>query len=170
MLENLDKIQWSQLQHAYGNAEDVPGLLCDLLSESKRVRSEAIHSFFGNIWHQGTIYQATSYAVPFLIEIAREGPPENLVDILSLLAEIAKGMAESGEGEFEVACFDALRLHKDHFLSLLLSKSNAVTVAATSLLLAMNEPLDELLDFVCKAQGYPGNYYSPTSILLLGSR
>jgi hypothetical protein len=46
---------------------------------------------FGNIWHQGTVYEATTYAVPFLIELAVDRRTPDRVGILSLLAEIASG-------------------------------------------------------------------------------
>ena len=68
MLEDLDSIDWASLQHAYGNASDVPVLLRSLLSEEEQVRDNAIYELFGNIHHQGTIYETSSYAVPFLME------------------------------------------------------------------------------------------------------
>src|SRR5215471_12970580 len=45
----------------------------------------------GNIWHQGTVYEATAYAVPFLIELAACPLVPDRLGILGLLAAIATG-------------------------------------------------------------------------------
>ena len=69
MLEGLDSIRWAELEHAYGSAEDVPGLLRELLDRDPAVRSKTIWTLYGNVFHQGTRYPATAYVVPFLIEL-----------------------------------------------------------------------------------------------------
>ncbi len=91
MLENLDKIDWSNLGHAYGPAEDVPGLLRDLASPVEEERADAMGELYGNIWHQGTVYQATAYAVPFLLELLESPKVDGKDDILVLLAHLARG-------------------------------------------------------------------------------
>lgn len=91
MLVGLDKIDWSKLQHAYGSAYDVPQLLRDLISKDKKIRADAIYELFGNIWHQGTIYEATVYAVPFLIEILQSPEASDSIDVPVLLGAIASG-------------------------------------------------------------------------------
>lgn len=91
MLEELDHIDWSKLKHAYGPATDVPGLLRDLLSEHQDVRSRAVYELFGNIWHQGTVYEASFYAVPFLQELLRSPETPDKMMIADLLAEMADG-------------------------------------------------------------------------------
>jgi hypothetical protein len=45
----------------------------------------------GNIWHQGSVYEATAYAVPFLIELAAHPLVPERLRILQLLALIATG-------------------------------------------------------------------------------
>jgi hypothetical protein len=52
---------------------------------------EAVGELFGNIWHQGTVYEATAYAVPFLIEIVDDPKTSGRPLILNLLASIANG-------------------------------------------------------------------------------
>jgi len=91
VLENLDKIDWSNLGHAYGPAEDVPGLLRDLASPVEEERADAMGELYGNIWHQGTVYQATAYAVPFLLELLESPKVDGKDDILVLLAHLARG-------------------------------------------------------------------------------
>ena len=86
MLEGLNSVPWDDLQHAYGSAEDVPALL-RALADSEDVIGE----LFGNIWHQGTVYEASSYAVPFLVELTAEPTVAARGDILGLLGALADG-------------------------------------------------------------------------------
>src|SRR6266498_4123599 len=91
MLEDLDTIDWSKLKHAYGEASDVPELIRHLLSEDRDARKKSIYELFGNIWHQGTVYEASSYAVPFLQELLRSPETPDKMLIADLLAELADG-------------------------------------------------------------------------------
>jgi len=93
MLDGLDAIPWGTLQHAYGSAEDVPELLRALPTAPAEDHGEEgpLWQLFGNIWHQGTVYKATAYAVPFLIELVADPGTPNRVGILQLLAAIAEG-------------------------------------------------------------------------------
>ncbi|NUP53361.1 MAG: HEAT repeat domain-containing protein [Catenulispora sp.] len=88
-LAGLDDIAWDSLSHAYGSAEDVPDLLRALLSDDAEVRKEVMWALLSNIYHQGTRYEATSYAVPFLARLAlNEATPErdHIVGLLSAIA------------------------------------------------------------------------------------
>jgi hypothetical protein len=107
---DLDQIPWKDLTHAYGSAADVPALLRALRTAPADVQGEEspLWQLFGNIWHQGTVYEATAYAVPFLIESAVDRRTPDRVGILSLLAEIAQGTSyrdvhgnDLGEDDFE---------------------------------------------------------------------
>jgi hypothetical protein len=93
MLDRLDQIPWDRLTHAYGPAKDVPDLLRRLRTALPGLTGEEspLWHLFGNIWHQGTVYEATAYAVPFLIELAACPLVPDRVGILGLLAEIATG-------------------------------------------------------------------------------
>ncbi|MFB9442918.1 hypothetical protein Dvina_15750 [Dactylosporangium vinaceum] len=86
MLRELDAVAWPDLTHAYGEADDVP----DLLRRLADGEPEALHALYGNIWHQGTVYEATAFAVPFLIELL-DAPAADVAGILRLLAAIAGG-------------------------------------------------------------------------------
>jgi HEAT repeat protein len=91
MFEKLDAIDWAALSHAYGSAEDVPELLRALVSDDEETRHGALDALYGNIWHQGTIYEATGYAVPFLFEIAADERLPDRREVLELLHAIAEG-------------------------------------------------------------------------------
>lgn len=91
MLERLDEINWAQLNHAYGSAEDVPDLLRGLASPDQDTRNNAISDLYANIWHQGTVYEATAYAVPFLIELLQAPETQDKAFILQYLYNLASG-------------------------------------------------------------------------------
>ncbi len=86
MLEKLETVPWHTLTHAYGEASDVPELLRQLADGYDSVLTE----LFGNIYHQGTVYEATAKAVPFLVEIL-DAPDTDAIGILQLLHAIANG-------------------------------------------------------------------------------
>lgn len=52
--------------------------------------SRALRELHGNIWHQHTVYEATAFAVPFLVEIVQNQVPAQ-EEILSLVALLATG-------------------------------------------------------------------------------
>lgn len=89
MLEGLERIPWSELKHAYGEASDVPGLIRDLTSPDEDVRGRAMFALFGNIWHQGTVYEASPHAVPFLQELLGSPHTPDRLKLAGLLAEMA---------------------------------------------------------------------------------
>ena len=91
MLEEIDNVDWSSLHHAYGTAEDVPGLIRALISPSKSERDGALYELFGNIWHQGTVYEATAFAVPFLIDLLNSPSTPDRSAVAMLIASIAGG-------------------------------------------------------------------------------
>ncbi|MGW8362896.1 HEAT repeat domain-containing protein [Streptomyces wedmorensis] len=89
LLAGLDDIDWAALGHAYGSAEDVPGQLRAVCGPDEEARESAFRSLFGNIFHQGTRYSASPYAVPFLTRIAVAGPADARGDALLLLTRLA---------------------------------------------------------------------------------
>jgi hypothetical protein len=87
-LAGLADVAWGDLRHAYGPAGDVPGLLRAIASGDAEAAGDAVSALFGNIWHQGTVYLATPYAVPFLARMAAAGiAPGDLVSLLGCIAE-----------------------------------------------------------------------------------
>jgi hypothetical protein len=78
---------WAALQHAYGDASDVPGLL---------VAAENSGAQFGTAWddvwsrlcHQGTVYTASYAALPLLADIAERHAPAGYIAALDLASAI----------------------------------------------------------------------------------
>lgn len=88
-LAGIDEVNWAGLHHAYGSAENVPGLLRSVCGDDEAVREAAWRSLFSNIFHQGTRYSASPHAVPFLARIAVVGPRPARADALWLLTRLA---------------------------------------------------------------------------------
>lgn len=94
MLDGLDQVDWARLTHAYGSAEDVPDQLRDLVSPEEARRKKALRELYGNIYHQGTVYEATAYAVPFLLEVLTAPECDEQPQILDLLTSIVTSYDE----------------------------------------------------------------------------
>jgi HEAT repeat protein len=94
MLEQLESLPWSTLIHAYGSAFDVPQQIRALASEDRDTREHALRKLYGNIFHQGTRYQATPYAIPFFYELLGTPSTPDKNDIIYLLVSLALGYEE----------------------------------------------------------------------------
>ncbi|NTF43365.1 hypothetical protein [Rhizobium rhizogenes] len=72
---SLDDIRWSELQHAYGDASNIPNLLRRLASSPGPKRNHRDAPWF-DLWsslcHQGDVYSASYVAVPHIVKIAGE--------------------------------------------------------------------------------------------------
>jgi hypothetical protein len=90
-LEDIHEIDWSAVHHAYGPATDVPELLTSL-ARGENLKN-VCWELWGNLFHQGTTYQASHVAVPFLWRILREGAPTSEVRLflLTYLRGLARG-------------------------------------------------------------------------------
>lgn len=151
MLEGLDAVPWGRLHHAYGSAEDVPALLRKLRHAPSGGRGEGspLWHLFGNVWHQGTVYEATGHAVPFLIELAAEPLTPDRIGILQLLAAIANGsppLAKDSinerparEAGSATAAHDAVSKGFDTLVSIMNEDSPQIQLAAAHVLAQLPE-------------------------------
>jgi len=73
---HLDSPRWNTLQHAYGGASDIPGLLRQLEAYPayEDWRSEPYFSLSSALCHQGDIYSASYAAVPHFIRLLDSNP------------------------------------------------------------------------------------------------
>lgn len=94
-LAGLDAVDWSALEHAYGAADDVPGQLRALCGADAGERAKALHELYGNIFHQGSRYEASAAAVPFLARMAADASLPDRHEALELLAALAVGYDEA---------------------------------------------------------------------------
>ncbi len=93
MLDGLEHIDWHALSHAYGEADDVPGLLRDILSSDDERREQALTMLSLSLCHQGTVYSASAHAVPFLVALLTNDAAQDKAYFLLLLACMAQGDA-----------------------------------------------------------------------------
>jgi hypothetical protein len=69
----LDDPRWKELQHAYGDAADVPDMLRALASSTgpkTGCQDEPWFSLWSSLCHQGDVYTASYAAVPHIVKIA----------------------------------------------------------------------------------------------------
>jgi hypothetical protein len=77
MWDNLLRVDWGRLTHAYGWASNVPEMLRNMVSPDETARAAGWDAFWGAVNHQGDFYDSTVAAVPFLLEaMARPETPE----------------------------------------------------------------------------------------------
>lgn len=101
----LSRVPWHELDHAYGTGvcgpsptHDVAASLRRLCDDDREAIGEGCHALYGNIYHQGTIYEATAYAVPFLAAIAAGHPWRGAtLQLLAMLGRIALSSSHATE-------------------------------------------------------------------------
>jgi hypothetical protein len=138
VLDGVDDISWADLQHAYGPADDVTELLQALLSGDA---DEALDELFSSLCHQGSVYSASVYAVPFLARIAAAGI--GAAGVLGLLGCIAKSTNERAL-EVPGSARAAVAAQVDVLVSLL-SDPDAEVRALTAWALAEGRSPDRLV-------------------------
>ena len=92
-LAGLHDVAWHELEHAYGDARGVPGMLDALSSPAVADRTWAIRALSASINHQGSVYSASGPAAKFLIELAGhpDVEPDDKYELLLLLVGLAVG-------------------------------------------------------------------------------
>ena len=143
VLTGLDEIDWAALEHAYGPAEDVPGLLRALASGNAEAAKAALYELWGTIWHQGSVYPATVPAVPFLARIATAGgsasPAAEVLHLLGSIAESSDPRSGAKPGtihEAVTACYDVIAPQ--------LEAAEGATRAAAMFVLACSGPVERV--------------------------
>src|SRR5579862_1242153 len=102
MLEQHDRVDWSQLSHAYGQAADVPEMIRDLARSGPATREDVLEELWSSILHQGSLYTATTAAIPFLIELLNEPSvfaKNHVLDLLTGAADSALGVLSNRESD-----------------------------------------------------------------------
>lgn len=147
-LNELGQVDWSRLKHAYGIGVVALGLDGDVSRSLAALRTDhfpAMHALYSNICHQGTVYQATAHAVPFIAAVAAgDVPYVTRIQLLALLGDISIGgsyMAPHG------SLTGALGQDVDVLIteSLATSMGRLATIR-TPKLVALIQAIQELLD------------------------
>lgn len=69
----LTNPRWAELEHAYGNATDIPALL-QQLAGTPIGNEEPWNSLWSSLAHQGDVYSASFAAVPHVVEALSFAP------------------------------------------------------------------------------------------------
>ncbi|MEZ4666578.1 MAG: hypothetical protein R3E39_01440 [Anaerolineae bacterium] len=91
MLDGLDSINWTHYCHAYGSAADIPSLIRALTSPDNEVRGRACYNLMNNLAHQGTRWEASHFAVPFLCELVKDTSTPDRSSVMTCMFRIALG-------------------------------------------------------------------------------
>lgn len=149
VLEGINDINWPELTHAYGSAADVPAMLRAALSENKAHREVAYDIILSSIEHQGTVFQATPYAIPFLIKmLLHEQTPEReyVVVALSQIASACEGViAGTIEDETQKQIYKEIRKGLSSYIPFLEHPNPYVRYAIVDLLCCLLEDRDQIL-------------------------
>ncbi|MEU3693638.1 PBS lyase [Streptomyces narbonensis] len=88
MFTGIDDVDWASMDHAYGDASDVPELLRGLASADAAERETALDGMYGAVHHQGDVYDSTVACVPFLFELVATAGLPGRGEIVELLRSI----------------------------------------------------------------------------------
>ncbi|MET8184870.1 PBS lyase [Streptomyces sp. NPDC005246] len=88
MFAGIDEVEWASMEHAYGPADDVPGLLRGLASADPVEREGALDGMYGAVHHQGDVYACTLACIPFLFELVADPGIQDRGSIVELLTSI----------------------------------------------------------------------------------
>ncbi|MBN1569630.1 MAG: hypothetical protein JXA73_17430 [Acidobacteria bacterium] len=84
------KNEWEKLEHAYGNASDIPALLdrLKLFPSETSYADELWHSLWSALYHQGDIYTASLAVVPEIAVILAKAPERATPSFFTLPSSI----------------------------------------------------------------------------------
>lgn len=91
MLENADQIDWRSLgYHVYGQHEQIPTEIRNLLDPDASVRESARGFLLGEGQDYGDIYDTTPHILPFLIAILHDQQSSDRVELLAHISSVAE--------------------------------------------------------------------------------
>ncbi|WP_055620565.1 HEAT repeat domain-containing protein [Streptomyces sp. JHA19] len=96
MFDGLHAIDWASMEHAYGSAEEVPGLLWALRSPDAEERHTALDRFYNAVHHQGSVYPPTAASLPFLLELAADHGTPDRAAVVELVVSIGRESLDRG--------------------------------------------------------------------------
>jgi hypothetical protein len=88
MWENLLRVNWAKLTHAYGPARNVPDILRDMIAADQKRSEAGWRGWWGSLNHQGDYYDSTVAAIPFLVEAVEHTDVNSRLNILNALRDL----------------------------------------------------------------------------------
>lgn len=90
VMGDWESLDWANLRHAYGAADDLPAMVYALFSRDAEAVDEVFSSLVNRILHQGSVYSATMAVVPYLHRMLLDGRPLPRHQILRVLIFAAR--------------------------------------------------------------------------------
>lgn len=86
----MPEINWNELKHAYGDAEDIPALLkqLELFPAEASYDQEPWFSLWSSLCHQDDIYSASLVAIPEIVATLEKAPEKATLSFFLLPASI----------------------------------------------------------------------------------
>ncbi|WP_432063589.1 PBS lyase [Streptomyces sp. C10-9-1] len=100
MFAGIDEVDWAALEHAYGPADGVPGLLRGLASADAAEREGALDSLYATVHSQGEVFDSTLACIPYLMELVADPLVEDRGPVVELLTSIG-GIDLDGDDELD---------------------------------------------------------------------
>ncbi|UMP07499.1 HEAT repeat domain-containing protein [Amycolatopsis sp. EV170708-02-1] len=127
-------MDWSRLEHNYGDASDVPGLLRGCASPDAETASDSLSDLSDSLFHQGGwVCSAASAALPGLVDLAGDLAVHGRRDVVELISWLAGTATEVSERFVDPGWWPALDSVRPRLLALLEDADPAVRRAAISL-------------------------------------
>ncbi|MFJ8912719.1 HEAT repeat domain-containing protein [Amycolatopsis sp. NPDC102389] len=131
MGDTIDGVDWSRLEHNYGSASDVPGLLRDCASSDADIVSEALSDLSNKLFHQGGwLCSAAPAALPRLADLAADPVVHHRHEVVELIGLLAREAVTISERFADSGWWPALDSVRPRLLDLLGDPDPAVRRAA----------------------------------------
>jgi len=147
---DLSSERWNDLRQAYGNASDVPNLLCQLRTapSAEGYQSEPWYWLWSALCHQGDVYPAAYAAIPHIVAITTTKGDRDRLECLNFVGyaeacrhhKRAPSLPPELKADYEAALRDAV----EPFMSALKQEWG-------------EEPTKVLLGGLASVTGYPGS-------------
>lgn len=153
MFNQIDSVNWEQLQQAHGNAATVPSAIKNLISEDAKTREVSYWQLDNHIVLQSDLYEASFYVIPFLVEILQSNTSLGRDYVYDLLFEIANGYAaqevkcsyDGQELELREACRAAIIGFLSVFLNEVTDFNSGYREQALDLLMSLTEAKEKIV-------------------------
>ncbi len=97
IVDRIDQVDWDSRTHAYGPAGDVGPQLRTLVLGDEPARRAAWYELWGNVHHQGTVYDATIPALEVIADLAAWEDFPDQRQAVTMLAAFAEGDGSHAE-------------------------------------------------------------------------
>mgnify|MGYP000571271690 CR=1 FL=1 len=153
MLDEIEKINWTELKQAHGNSGHVPDAIRGLISGDRKEQEASYWKLDNHIVLQGDLYQAAFYVIPFLLEILGSKVKSGRSYAYDLLFEIANGFApeeticvyDGVSLPLTEACKNAVVGGVDLYLGEVSDISSVCRENALDLLISLEEQIDHIV-------------------------